>query len=102
MKKLLGLAFLLIFWSAPAHARERVWGWCAQGGVSITVGGVGSAVPPALGIYGSCTVLVYLTGTTTKPGQIYSDNSGTTRTNPFTATASGYWEFYVDNGRYDV
>jgi hypothetical protein len=46
---------------------------------------------------------VYLTGTTTPPANIFSDNSGTVSSNPFTAnTTTGYWEFYAPNGRYDV
>lgn len=34
--------------------------------------------------------------------QIYSDSSGTTKTNPSTADASGKIEFYVDKGVYDI
>jgi hypothetical protein len=53
--------------------------------------------------FGYCTVQVYLTGTTTPPTTIYSDNAGTVQGNPFTANAqTGYWEFYANSGRYDV
>lgn len=34
--------------------------------------------------------------------QIYSDSSGTTKTNPSTADTSGKIEFYVDKGVYDI
>jgi len=43
---------------------------------------------------------VYVTGGT--KATIYSDNLGTSLSNPFPASALGYWGFYADNGRYDV
>jgi len=38
----------------------------------------------------------------TAPAAIFSDNNGTTASNPFSASSTGYWGFYADNGTYDV
>jgi hypothetical protein len=87
---------------------ERAYGWCTQGGVRVYVSNVGSATQsPSFTptffqqSYPNCTVTVYLTGTTT-PATIFSDNSSTPLSNPFTANANGYWRFYAADGRYDV
>lgn len=102
MKKILLGICLFFLCSAPAFAVQKVSGWCAQGAVSITVGGVGNAVPPALAIYSGCTVYVTVTGQPTNPATLYSDDSGHSLSNPFTAAASGLWQFYVADGRWDV
>ena len=47
------------------------------------------------------TVTVYKTGTVAG-ATIYSDDASTSKTNPFTAAADGFWFFYVDNGSYDI
>lgn len=33
---------------------------------------------------------------------LYSDNSGTVLANPFTADANGYWQFWANDGVYDI
>ena len=83
-------------------ARDRAQGWCEVGGQVVTVLSYqSSAATPVQRSYPSCTVTVYVAGTGT-PATIYSDNLGTARSNPFTATSLGAWFFYGDNGRYDV
>lgn len=47
------------------------------------------------------TITVYLTGTTT-PADIYSDNGVTPKSNPFTNNSDGSFDFYAEDGRYDV
>jgi hypothetical protein len=91
-----------------AQAMERAYGWCTQGGVRVYVSNVGSATQsPSFTptyfqqSYPNCTVTVYLTGTTT-PATLFSDNSSTPLSNPFTANSNGYWRFYAADGRYDV
>ncbi len=103
--KILPLLFLL---SLPSFARERVFGYCQQGGrtaaVSVSGGAfLGATVHPVMNSYPGCSVTVYLAGTIT-PATIYSDNASTPLANPFTTSSagSGYWFFYIDNGRYDV
>jgi len=38
----------------------------------------------------------------TAPAAIFSDNSGTPKSNPFTASTTGLWLFYPNDGVYDV
>ena len=38
----------------------------------------------------------------TAPAPIFSDNAGTVQANPFTASRTGYWSYYADNGTYDI
>lgn len=108
MRRLLLIALLCCLAALPAAARQRAFGWCAQGGVRVYVSNVGSAAPaPSFAptyfdqSYPNCTVTVYLTGTLTL-ATLYSDNAGTPLANPFTANSNGYWAFYADRGRYDV
>jgi hypothetical protein len=79
-------------------SRAKVQGWSEQGGSTITVNSTTYTYQES---FVSCTVTVYLAGTIT-PAAIYGDNIGTVKANPFTASATGYWFFYADAGRYDV
>lgn len=47
------------------------------------------------------TVNVYAAGTTTA-STIYSDNVGTSKSNPTTTGSDGSFDFYAANGRYDL
>ena len=81
-------------------------GVCENGGRHATVSGL-SATNFQLGVIPSCSVTVYLTGTTTK-ATIFADSLGTPLANPFTgavvgSTAPGQWLFYAATGvGYDV
>lgn len=93
-------AALVLFLSLPLFARQGDSGWCENGGVfpkvSLTL-----ATAPFQASYPGCIVTVYLSGSTTL-ATIYSDNQGTSKSNPFTATPNGQWQYYADNGVYDV
>lgn len=92
---------LFILFVLPAHARMRSWGYCAPGGIKVVTVGLQSTTK-VMGSYPGCTVTVYLTGTLTL-ATIFSDNNGTGKANPFTASVTdGYWFWYANNGRYDV
>jgi len=81
---------------------SRAFGNCADGNKTIVTAGVSSsAATPVIRSYPSCTVTVYVPGTTT-PATIYSDPTGTSKANPFTADTSGRWFFYANNGSYDI
>lgn len=85
---------------------QRVWGYTEQGNGTVAVNGITATVTPgtadrAQRSYPSATVTVYLAGTLTL-ATIYSDNSSTAKANPFTADSTGYYFFYVANGRFDV
>ena len=82
------LAFLALFLTIPAFAQTgAIQGWCNLGGKQSTTSGLNST-NYLQGIIPSCTVTVYLTGTTTK-ATIYADGSNTPLSNPFTANALG-------------
>ncbi len=88
---------------APLSAQTlpSAQGWCELGGQSVTLAGL-PATPKVQGSYPSCTVTVYLTGTTQKV-PLWSDPSGdTTLSNPFTASTMGLWLFYGRSGLVDI
>jgi hypothetical protein len=96
----LRLCVLLALLSPLVHAMEPAQGFCEKGGITLMTGGKPGS-PKIQGSYPSCTVTVYLNGTMTL-ATIFSDNSSTPLSNPFTANTIGIWEFYAANGRYDV
>jgi hypothetical protein len=88
-----------------AHAQYgAITGYCDKGATPAITSGLNSTntlqgiVP---GGPAGCLVTVYLTGTTNL-ATIYSNASGGTQTNPFRASLSGQWLFYVASGIYDV
>ena len=97
----------LVGLAAPLSAQTAAFnGFCQQGGVSANVSGLPST-NKLNGVIPSCTVTVFLTGTTTK-ATIFKDSSHTPLSNPFTAdsliaAAPGKWLFYAATGAgYDV
>lgn len=101
MKNKLALLVLLLGLAIPSFAlNERAFGYCEDGGQKVTTAGIQSTSNVQLS-YPSCTVTVYVNGTTTL-ATIYSDTSSTPLSNPFTAATDGYWFFYAADGRYDV
>jgi len=100
--RFLGVVLLLALSALPAMARQRLFGYCEQGGNRVLTSGATSKTRVQASFPG-CTVTVFLAGTTTIANPIFSDNNGTVKANPFTAASTdGYWFFYADNGRYDV
>lgn len=99
----LRIVFLIAVSSLPVWARARYQGWCEQGNQTISVlGYVSSSATPVQRSYSSCTVTVYITGSGGTLAALYSNNSGTGMSNPFTANSSGFYFFYADDGDYDV
>lgn len=96
--KILLLSLLL---TIAAYGRGRTNGYCEDGGQRATTASINSS-NYVMRSYPGCTVTVYLTGTLTL-ATIYSDNLGTPKANPFTASGSnGAWFYYVNDGVYDV
>jgi hypothetical protein len=82
-----------------AQNKVKVTGFAQQGGVTVRTS---SAVTYKLmETYPLSTVTVYLTGTQTL-ATLYSDNNGTPRSNPLTASATASYDFYIDPGIYDI
>lgn len=94
---------LLCVTAVPAFAtREKIQGWCQNGGTAVTIPGTqGSGNQRFQQSFRSCTVTVYLAGTTTL-ATLYADTAGTAKANPFTASSVGQWFFYAEGGSYDV
>jgi len=102
MKTKLLLAGLLFCLSAAGRA--RVQNWCEQGGQTIQVlGYVSSINTPVQRSYApGCIVTVYITGSGGTLATLYSDDIGTPLANPLTASSTGLYYFYVDDGSYDI
>jgi hypothetical protein len=103
--KIIRLFLLLLSASFVLPASTRLeaqslghWqGWCELGGHQDEQG-----IDYVQASYPSCTVDVYLSGTTTH-ARIYSDLKSTPLTNPFAASANSSMEFYAQQGKeYDV
>lgn len=102
MRRLLALLVLLGF-PLVSMARPRFWGFATVGNQGVVTAGI-TSTSKVQASYPSVTVTVYLTGTLTL-ASIFSDNSGTPKSNPFTLNPSslGYWFFYADaTNNYDV
>jgi len=90
----------LILVAIPAMAMQGVIIPCEQGGKPVITGGISSSTQ-VMQSYPSCTITVYIDGGSTL-ATLYSNNSGTSLSNPFTANSLGFGQFYAANGRYDV
>lgn len=91
---------LLLLLTFTALARQKAQGYCEQGNHTVSMHGYTSTTKVQRS-FPSCTVTVYLAGTPTL-ADIYSDDAGTPKPSQFTASATGYWFFYADDGRYDL
>ncbi len=106
MKKLICLAiisFCLFSLSLiPIQANSAARGWCEYGNQTVTTGGLTSSTKVQKS-FPSCTVTVYDAGTS-NVATIFADNAGspTPLANPFTAQANGSWQFFANQGLYDV
>jgi hypothetical protein len=81
---------------------SAVNGNCMDGAGTINVLGYTSSTSTlVMRSYPTCTITVYLAGTST-PATLYSDSTGTSLANPFTANSHGRYQFYASNGSYDV
>ena len=97
--RLLTLVALLLL-PLTIEGRERVSGWCEQGGNTVTVGGL-TSTESVQQSFPSCVITVYDVGTL-DIADIFSDDSGTIKANPFTASSTGFWFFLANDARYDV
>src|SRR4029077_17074758 len=99
MKRLLILLLLLLGSAAIASARDSSRGYCEEPNRAVVTSGLNSttrvqASHPACVV----TVLIHGAGLAT----IFSDNNNTPLANPFTSQSNGQWQFYANDGRYDV
>ncbi len=102
MRKLFMVIGMLAVLASPAYARQRIWGFCEIGGVTLHVGGLPPIAQEVQGSWPGCTISVFYTATSNL-ATIYADNNGTALGNPFTADPNtGYWFFYITDSRIDV
>lgn len=106
MKRFLSLFLALLLFPSICLARTKYQGYVQQGNGAVKVGGASTTVTPntsnrVIESFPNCTVTVYVAGTLTL-ATLYSDNAGTSKANPFTADTTGFYFFYVDDGRYDI
>lgn len=96
------LLALLVLCTCVARAQTSTTnGFCDVGAVPALTSGLKST-NTLLGVIPYCTVTVYLHGTQTL-ATLYSNSSNTPLANPFTATNTGFWQFYAATGQaYDV
>lgn len=96
-------ALLILSTATPSLAtRDKLQGWCEQGGVAVTIPGTqGSGSQRFNRSYPNATVSVFVSGTATL-ATIYSDFAGTAQANPFTADSTAFWSFYTDTVLVDV
>jgi hypothetical protein len=100
MKRLFCAALVLASFTPLSQARMRFAGFCEAGGKTVSTGGVQSSTKVQQS-YPGAFVYVYLPGTSTQIA-LYSDNSGTSMAQPVACTTTGYYDFYADDGTYDL
>lgn len=82
------------------YSQSPITGWCQKGGEPVLTSGLTSSTRVQRS-FTSCTVTVLDAGTANL-STIFSDSGGTPLANPFTASSSGYYSFYTNNGTYDI
>src|SRR3954466_129623 len=102
MSKIRQLAIAFVLLSGAASAQVLGYqNFCQTGGQPVKSQGLTSSTHVQRS-YPSCTVTVFLTGTTNK-ATIFLDNFSTPRGNPFTANTDGSFLFYASTSFcYDV
>jgi hypothetical protein len=93
-------SILLLLLAASAFARTPVSGWCAKGNEVVVTVSTPNSTTKVMRSYPSCTVTVTIYGG--GAATLFSDNSGTSLANPFTANANGSWSFFADANTYTV
>lgn len=100
MKRILfALLTIVVLFCSSAFGRAKYFNYAQKGGKDVKTSS--TTIYKLMETYPSCTITVYLTGTTTL-AFIYSNNNGTIKTNPFTSDSNAYYEFYADDGVYDI
>lgn len=99
MKRFIGIIAILLFFCSLTSAKAKYSDYVKKGGKLVKTSS--TTTYKLMETYPGSTVGVYLVGTNTL-ATIYSDSSGTLKTNPFTSDSNAYYEFYANNGRYDI
>ena len=98
---LLFTILLSIYTNVYSQVAAPVSGFCEQGGLKASSIFPVNVTNNLQQSFPTCTVTVFDFGTT-NPSTLYSNSSGTPKSNPFTANSTGQWQFYAANGDYIV
>jgi hypothetical protein len=97
---LLFIVAVALCFPSRAHAQyPNALGWCEDGAQNVVTSGLTSTTQVQAS-YPQCTVSVAVHGGGT--ATIYSNDSGTALSNPFTASSNGQWQFFAAIGSYDI
>lgn len=99
MKRILCILAIVLFFCVGGSARAKYSDYVQVGGKSVKTSSVLTYL--LMETYPNSTVTVYKAGTTNL-ATIYSNSSGSPKSNPFMADSKAYYEFYADNGFYDI
>jgi hypothetical protein len=101
MMRFVCIVFILFFLNITCLSQTytRVQGWAEQGGYDLRSSAV--TIHEVQRSYPLSTITVYNAGTVTL-STIYTNSSGTIKSNPFTADVTAYWFFYAAPGLYDI
>jgi len=99
IKKLLSCFVLILFLSIGISARAKYSEYVEVGGKSVKTSTLTTYL--LMETFPNSTITIYEAGTITL-ATIYSNNIGTVKSNPFNADSKAYYEFYADNGFYDI
>lgn len=101
-KPLLIIIFIILYTiSVSGQVKTKVQGYVQRGGNTVSTQGLTSSTKVQQS-YPSCTIRVFDKGTSNL-STIYSDSSGTSKSNPFTSSSDGSWFFYAPaNTHYDI
>lgn len=94
------LAIFFLLLATAVFGRTPVSGWCESGNQVVMTVGVANSTTKVQRSYPSCTVTVTIYGG--GAATLFSDNSGTSLSNPFTANTNGSWSFFADANTYTV
>lgn len=99
IKLIFSILLLVIFLPVFVLSQIKVNGIAQKGGKAVKTSS--TTTYKLMETYPSCTITVYLANTLTL-ATIYSDISGTLKSNPFTANSDASYSFYVNAGIYDI
>lgn len=92
------LIILFSFVIANAQDKIKAYGWAQKGGRNVQASSVNYKL---METFPNAVVTVYVAGTTTL-ATIFSDKTGTPKSNPFSADSTAFYFFYADPAQYDV
>lgn len=87
---------LLALCALPALPYARFQGYAERGGTVVSTSGVSSATKVQASF--PQAIVTVRNASDNSIATIYSDSTGTKKSNPFTADTTGFWSFYADDG----